>query len=759
METENKQFGICINDGSELLSSFSAKENIKRAELFDWQQRAIDYFFQFNKVIFQCATGCLGGDTLIEMPRDLIKFPKGIPIKDLVGKRDFFVYGFDIENKKLCLNKVNNVWLSRKDKVYKIVTSKGNIVYATGNHPFLVDKKEKQFKCVAKNGKRYSISKVVKREYKKVEELKLGDYLTDFHSNKILPDGRTLKIFFDKNGRGMLEQKFIANELGWKVDEYSNIHHKDGNHFNNKLENIEVLNRHIHLSNHSIARGFYGRQLWEKNGHPRGFLGHERNVKTRQIISVHVRAAKANLIYEPFRKNNHSKLFAEYGYNFYKYKPGEFEKRSEYSKKGLEKLSYEELSIRSRFGGVGKSSDKIISIIVCNEEDVYDMEVDNQHNFIANNLIVHNSGKSFLAVEIIKRIFEKEPKMKVLIVVPKNVILEDTWYPEMYKNGINLPDIGVFYGKVKEYAKITLTNVQNLSHIELPKFNCIILDECHNVTERIFDIIDQKDWKYMIGLSATFERRDNKHWKLARLFEYNVFNYTPRQALDDGVLNPFNFMSISVEMDDITYEKYLDLTKQLNLIFQAYGTFNQIIRGNKGIKNKMLFLFSERKQLLANYPRKFYVAQEICKKHRGDKIIIFNQYNTQTNKLYWFMLECDVKACVVHSGIKDERRQESMIGFKTGKYNVMLTSKVLDEGYNLPSIDTGIIMAGDSVKRQTIQRMGRVLRKKIKPSELYLLYCKGTIEEENAKENKKFFKELCTDFNEHEYKLDKELQL
>src|SRR5262245_36982541 len=31
--------------------------------------------------------GCLAGDTLIDCPRDLEKYPKGIPIKDLVGQQ------------------------------------------------------------------------------------------------------------------------------------------------------------------------------------------------------------------------------------------------------------------------------------------------------------------------------------------------------------------------------------------------------------------------------------------------------------------------------------------------------------------------------------------------------------------------------------------------------------------------------------------------------------------------------------------------
>jgi superfamily II DNA or RNA helicase len=34
-----------------------------------------------------------------------------------------------------------------------------------------------------------------------------------------------------------------------------------------------------------------------------------------------------------------------------------------------------------------------------------------------------------------------------------------------------------------------------------------------------------------------------------KFFDYNVFKYSPKNALDDGILNPFRFSNIGVEMD------------------------------------------------------------------------------------------------------------------------------------------------------------------------------------------------------------------
>lgn len=167
---------------------------------------------------------------------------------------------------------------------------------------------------------------------------------------------------------------------------------------------------------------------------------------------------------------------------------------------------------------------------------------------------------------------------------------------------------------------------------------------------------------------------------------------------------------------------------------------------------------NKRKDLVNNYYRKFDVVKQIVNKHRKDKIIVFNEYNAQTSKSYWYLLDIGVKACVMHSGIDNKKRQQNLIDFKTDKYNVILASKVLDEGWNLPAVDTAIIAAGNSTSRQTIQRMGRVLRKKKKISMLYQIYCADTIEERYAFDRAKLFKQLCSNYNELEYD-EKELVL
>ena len=81
-----------------------------------------------------------------------------------------------------------------------------------------------------------------------------------------------------------------------------------------------------------------------------------------------------------------------------------------------------------------------------------------------------------------------------------------------------------------------------------------------------------------------------------------------------------------------------------------------------------------------------------------------------------------------HSKLKKIEKNQMLEKFKNGSANIMLSVKSLDEGTNIPDCSVAIVMAGSSVKRQTIQRLGRILRtsegKEL--ASIYQLYIPGT---------------------------------
>ena len=371
------------------------------------------------------------------------------------------------------------------------------------------------------------------------------------------------------------------------------------------------------------------------------------------------------------------------------------------------------------------------------------------------------SGKSVFATECIKKVRGIVPNIKVLIVSPTNVIMERTWYTQLYENGISLRDIGVFYGNIKEEMDITLTNIQSIEKLDYKKYDFIVADELHTMgTDRLLNIL-KHDFKYKLGLSATLKRIDQKHYDLLECFGYNTFKYTIKQALADDVICFFDFHAIGLILDDKNRLEYDEITDKINALYSKFGGYNRIMTFCEiAVRTQLLGMMTERKQLVNNYPKKFEALKNIIRDNKDSKILVFNQFNEITNKCYWELLDEGVNAEIIHSGVDDSKREKILTDFKRDRFNVLLTSRVLDQGYNLPAINIAIILSNDSGgERQLLQRLGRSLRKKKdnSNSKLYVVYIKDTIEE-NAR-NMEMLEELSSNFKEYIFQPDEEIKI
>ena len=68
--------------------------------------------------------------------------------------------------------------------------------------------------------------------------------------------------------------------------------------------------------------------------------------------------------------------------------------------------------------------------------------------------------------------------------------------------------------------------------------------------------------------------------------------------------------------------------------------------------------------------------------------------------------------------------------FNKGEVLALATSKVLNEGVNIPDASVAIILSGSGSSREHIQRLGRILRKKgDKQAILYEVVARNTTEE------------------------------
>ncbi|MCK6588769.1 MAG: ATP-dependent helicase, partial [Polyangiaceae bacterium] len=75
-------------------------------------------------------------------------------------------------------------------------------------------------------------------------------------------------------------------------------------------------------------------------------------------------------------------------------------------------------------------------------------------------------------------------------------------------------------------------------------------------------------------------------------------------------------------------------------------------------------------------------------------------------------------------------RSAILRAFNEGALTAVVTSKVLNEGVNVPEANVAIVLSGSGSVREHVQRLGRILRKaEGKRAVLYELVAAGTTEE------------------------------
>lgn len=159
---------------------------------------------------------CLTGDTLIETTKG------AIPIKDLVGTTPD-VYCMD-KHGNLTIQTASNVWLTRKEaSIVKITTPKGQLK-CTPDHK--VHTKNRGWVCAS--------------------ELQKGDKLTGL--NRSMKDELHIAVALSGT-KYISEHRFVASYY-YNIQD-KDVHHIDGDTFNNNINNLEVLEHgeHSKISN------------------------------------------------------------------------------------------------------------------------------------------------------------------------------------------------------------------------------------------------------------------------------------------------------------------------------------------------------------------------------------------------------------------------------------------------------------------------------------------------------------------------------
>lgn len=340
------------------------------------------------------------------------------------------------------------------------------------------------------------------------------------------------------------------------------------------------------------------------------------------------------------------------------------------------------------------------------------------------------AGKTVLALKIIEQL-----NTSTFIVVP-TLDLVKQWKEELI-NAFSL-EIGEYTGNKKVLRAITVSTYDsaylNAEHLG-NKFELLIFDEVHHLaSEGYQNIAEMFVSPYRLGLTATYERADGKHKELNRIIGGKVYEIETDELTGD-YLADFERKKIKVafkEEEREEYEETYNIFKQYlisrQITLRSGSDFKKIVmRSGRDLEARKAILARNKAEKMAfNSQNKIEKLKELLDKE--NRTIIFTKYNNTVYRIARRFLI----PCITHKTYKSER-EEILRKFKQGKYKVIVSSRVLDEGINVPEANVGIIISGTGSSREYTQRLGRLLRPRPnKKAILYELITRKTMEVKTA---------------------------
>jgi len=221
--------------------------------------------------------------------------------------------------------------------------------------------------------------------------------------------------------------------------------------------------------------------------------------------------------------------------------------------------------------------------------------------------------------------------------------------------------------------------------------------------------------QHRLGLTATPERDDMLHKEIPRLVGGIVY----RLETDDlagRYLSEYSLERINLELTEEerpvyrrcqkTYTDYLSSSGFRLRNTSDFRRFIMISARNRDAREALLAR-NRALDIAYNSQAKIDALEEIIRSNPEDRVLIFTQHNQLVHRISKrFLLPY-----ITHRSGKDER-SEILRGFREGRYRALVTSKVLDEGIDVPEASLGVIMSGTGSSREFIQRLGRLLRKR-----------------------------------------------
>jgi RNA polymerase primary sigma factor len=344
----------------------------------------------------------------------------------------------------------------------------------------------------------------------------------------------------------------------------------------------------------------------------------------------------------------------------------------------------------------------------------------------------------------------------VLVVVPSRVLMEQ-WCGRL---AAALPDARI--GRLGDSGTdrpaacdvLVATRHSAAAHKPVPpdgRAGLLVADECHGLGGGTLRRAMLPQYTERLGLPATLERSDDAVTELLVPYFGGVCHrYGFQQAIADGVCAAPRVAFVGVELSAGERAEYTATEQQLvgarhhlrqvrGMPLEPFGDFiaavSHLAERDAGADGRAareyLDAFSKRREIVAQSSGKYELLGGLAPAIRdAHGALVFTETVRAANHAI-NRLDPLVSIDLITGATARRQRREILDDLRVRRLDAVAAPRVLDEGVDVPDANLGIVMSASRTRRQMIQRMGRILRRK-QPgiaARFVIMFAKDTLED------------------------------
>jgi len=344
-------------------------------------------------------------------------------------------------------------------------------------------------------------------------------------------------------------------------------------------------------------------------------------------------------------------------------------------------------------GKIGYS--KCISIEKYKKIKTYDLQCQSPYNnFIANGMVVHNSGKSIIISSIAHAL-----KGKTLVLQPSLEILQSNLEKAEI---LGIKDIGVYSASAdrKDIGKLTFATIKSIINKKelFSEFDHLIIDENHAVNAKggmYEELINYMGGK-VLGLTATpYRLYAYRDFKTGELSVVAKFLHRTRPRMFAKIIH-------ITQVADLYKQGFLC---QIDYLSNKDYNHSEIKLNSTGMDfdEKSLFAYNQAHSVIS-------ITSNIILSEKSKHILVFMSSVGEATELSDNLKSKGLTSEVVSAKTPKKDRAEILRKFKTGEIRVVCNFGTLTTGYDFPALDCVILGRPTQSVALYYQMMGRGIR-------------------------------------------------